>query len=178
MTDFLDPSAAADFDGDGKAEVLIESEWGIGVLKQNGANLTATVMAQNGTRLGGWNLNTANDDVALVGDFDGDGVAEVLVRSGWGIGVLKQNGANLTATVMAQNGTRLGGWNLNTTERGFHDQFVAAADFDGDGKAEVLIESEWGIGVLKQNGANLTATAMAKSGTRLGGWLLNTTVAH
>ena len=36
---------------------------------------------------------------------------------------------------MAPNGTRFGGWLLNT----FDNRIRAAADFDGDGRDEILI---------------------------------------
>jgi hypothetical protein len=50
-----------------------------------------------------------------------------------------------------------------------------AEDFDGDGKAEVLISSPWGIGILKMEGGALSAPVMAANGDRFpGGWLLNT----
>ena len=49
-----------------------------------------------------------------VGDVDGDGITEVIVTSPWGIGILKQAGATMAAPMMAPNGTRFGGWLLNT----------------------------------------------------------------
>jgi hypothetical protein len=36
-------------------------------------------MAPNGTRFGGWLLNTADNRFGPVGDFDGDGKTELLV---------------------------------------------------------------------------------------------------
>ncbi len=49
--------------------------------------MTAPMMAPNGTRFGDWLLNTADNTFGPVGDFDGDGHAEILVSSPWGIGV-------------------------------------------------------------------------------------------
>jgi hypothetical protein len=71
---------------------------------------------------------------------------------------------------MAANGARFtGGWLLNTDD----NNFEMAADFDGDGKDEILISSPWGIGILKRDA--LTAPVMAANGARFtGGWLLNT----
>ena len=43
-------------------------------------------------------------------------------------------------------------------------------DFDGDGRAEILVTSPWGIGILKRSGSTLTAM-MAPNGTRFGEWL-------
>src|SRR5919202_1160401 len=160
----------SDFDGDGKAEIPVSSPWGIGILKLSGNTLTAPMMAPNGTRFGGWLLNTADNRFSPVGDADGDGKAEILITSPWGIGILKLSGSTLTAPMMAPNGTRFGGWLLNTGD----NHVGTMADLDGDGKAEIVITSPWGIGVLKLSGNTLTAPMMAPNGTRFGGWLLNT----
>ena len=160
----------ADFDGDGHPEMLVTSPWGIGVLKLSGGTLTAPMMAPNGTRFGGWLLNTADNTFGPVGDFDGDGRMEILVTSPWGIGILKLNGGTFTAPMMAPNGTRFGGWLLNTGD----NRLGTAADYDGDRRSEILVTSPWGAGILEQTGSTLGAPMMAANGTRFGGWLLNT----
>ncbi|MGX1159811.1 VCBS repeat protein [Arthrobacter sp. SLBN-100] len=160
----------ADFDGDGRAEVLVTSPWGIGILKQQGNTFSNPVIASNGTRFGGWLLNTADNHIAAVGDFDGDGRAEVLVTSPWGIGILKQQGNTFENPVLAPNGTRFGGWLLNTAD----NHIAAVGDFDGDGRAEVLVTSPWGVGILKQQGNTFSNPVLAANGTRFGQWLLNT----
>ena len=163
-------SRSADYDGDGRADLLITSPWGIGILQQSGATMAAPMMAPNGTRFSGWLLNTADNHFGPVGDYDGDGRAEILVISPWGIGLLKKSAATLTAPMMAPNGSRFGGWLLNTAD----NSFGAAADYDGDGRVEVLVTSPWGIGILRQSGATMVPAMMAPNGTRFGGWLLNT----
>ncbi len=50
----------ANFDGDGKTELLVTSPWGIGVLKLAGNTFNALMIAPNGTRFGGW-LNTGDN---------------------------------------------------------------------------------------------------------------------
>jgi hypothetical protein len=159
-----------DFDGDGKVEILVTSPWGIGIFKLGGNTFTVPMMAENGTRFNGWLLNTADNRFSPVGDVDGDGKEEILITSPWGIGILKLSGNTLTAMMIAQNGTRFGGWLLNTAD----NHIVKAADLDGDGKAEIVITSPWGIGVLKLSGASLSSPMIAPNGTRFGGWLLNT----
>ncbi len=159
-----------DFDGDGRAEILVSSPWGLGVLEQTGTTMGVPMMAANGTRFGGWLLNTADNSFGAVGDFDGDGKDEILVTSPWGIGILKLSGSTMEVPMMAANGTRFGGWLLNTAD----NSFGPVGDFDGDGKDEILVTSPWGIGILKLSGSTMAAPMMAANGTRLGGWLLNT----
>ncbi|KAH8595436.1 hypothetical protein B0O99DRAFT_709848 [Bisporella sp. PMI_857] len=162
---------AADFDGDGIAEILVTSPWGIGILKRNGSTLTPLMMAPNGTRFSGsWLLNTADNDFSQVGDFSGDGKADILVTSPWGIGILTLDGSTLRVLTMVPNGTRIGGWLLNTAD----NRFGPVGDFDGDRKAEILLTSPWGIGVLKFNNGAFTNPMLQPNGTRFGGWLLNT----
>ena len=160
----------SDFDGDGRSEIPVNSPWGLGLLKLSGSALTASAMAPNGTRFGGWLLNTADNRFDLMGDFDGDGRTEILVSSPWGMGILEQSGGSFNAQMMAPNGTRFGGWLLNTVD----NRFGPVGDFDGDGRAEVLVTSPWGLGIFKLSGATMTAPVMAANGTRFGGWLLNT----
>ncbi|MGQ0839582.1 FG-GAP-like repeat-containing protein [Actinokineospora sp.] len=164
----------ADLDGDGKQEILIASPWGLGVLKRSGGTFTSIVMAPNGTRFGGWLLNTADNRFGPVGDFDGDGKQEVLITSPWGIGILKLTGSTFSVLMMAPNGTRFGGWLLNTAD----NRFGPVGDFDGDGRAELLVTSPWGLGLLELSGGTLAAPLMAPNGTRFGGWLLNTADNH
>src|SRR2546423_617355 len=116
----------SDFDGDGIAEIPVTSPWGMGILKLSGNTLTAPMMAPNGTRFGGWLLNTADNRFSPVGDVDGDGKAEILVTSPWGIGVFKLSGNTFNVPMMAPNGTRFGGWLLNTVD----NHVESIADFD------------------------------------------------
>jgi len=163
-----------DFDGDGRQEILVTSPWGIGILKVKGSTFSNPLIKRNGTRFGGWLLNTADNRFGPVGDFDGDGFDEIMVRSPWGIGILKLNGSTFSAIAMKPNGTRFDGWLLNTDD----NRFWAAADFDGDNVDEIFVSSPWGIGILERNGNSFGCTAMKPNGTRFDGWLLNTNDNH
>jgi hypothetical protein len=77
-------------------------------------------MAPNGSRFGGWLLDTADNTFGPVGDFDGDGRAggraEILVTSPWGVGMFKLSGTTFSTPMMQPNGTRFGGWLLDTAD--------------------------------------------------------------
>ena len=160
----------ADYDAEGYPQVLATSPWGLGILKLEGGSLTPLMMQPNGTRLGNWLLNTADNRFGPVADYDGDGHAEILVSSPWGLGILKLEGGSLTPLMMQPNGTRLGDWVLDTVS----NSFGPAADYDGDGRAEVVVSSPWGLGILKLAGSTMAAPMMQPNGTRFGGWLLDT----
>jgi FG-GAP-like repeat len=158
------------FNSDGKANLLVTSPWGLGVLTLAQSTIAVDSMSPNGSRFGGWLLNTKDNNTELKADFDGDGRAELLMSSPWGIGILKLINGSFTSIAMAQNGTRHGGWIINTAD----NQFLHAADFDRDGKEEVLVTSPWGISILKYANNNITPLMMEANGARFGGWLLNT----
>jgi hypothetical protein len=42
--------------------LVVASPWGIGLLQMAGSTLTPLMMAPNGTRFGGWLLNTADNE--------------------------------------------------------------------------------------------------------------------
>jgi hypothetical protein len=162
---------SADFNGDGRADILVTSPTGIALLQQARSALTSTATHLNGTTLtGGWVLNTADNFFGPVADYDGDRRAEVFVSSRSKIAILKQVGSTMSASMVQPNGTRFGGWLLNTAD----NSFGPAADFDGDGRAELLVSSPWGIGLLKQSGTTMSQLMIAHNGTRFGEWLLNT----
>ena len=71
---------------------------------------------------------------------------------------------------MKPNGTRFGGWLLNTGD----NHFKGFTDLKGDGRADILVSSPWGIGILSMSGSSFVGTNVEPNGTRFGGWLLNT----
>jgi hypothetical protein len=76
-------------------------------------------MAPNGTRFGGWLLNTADNQIGIAGRYTPGRQAGILVTGPWGIGILRLAGTNLTAPMMQRYGTRFGGCLLNTADNEF-----------------------------------------------------------
>lgn len=158
-----------DITGDGAADIVVTSPWGLGVLALQGGTIVARTLVANGTPLGDWRINTHDNNVELRADMDGDGIGELLMSSPWGIGLLKFSGNGLRSIAMAPNGRRVGGWIVDTT----NNQFLHAGDFDGDERDEVLVTSPWGLGILEY-GTDFGSRMLAPNGTRFGGWLLST----
>ncbi len=157
-----------DMNGDGRAEILVRSGWGVGILTLDvNGNLTSLAHVQFGGWAGSWRLG-AGDELRLVADFDGNGRQDLIVRSGWGVGVLSLSGSSLVAIAWAQHGTSAGGWWLTAADR-----LEATGDFNGDGRADLVIRSTWGLGLLTLDAWNrFGVLAAGGNGTWLHGWRL------
>src|SRR5262249_41619756 len=159
----------ADYDNDGKAEILVTRPAGNAILKPSGTTLIALMAYPSGTRFGDWLFESTTNKIGPAADYDGDGKPEILITSPWGVGILKPAGSTLTCPTLQPNGTRFGGWLLNTAD----NNLGRPADYDGDGHAEILVTSPWGIGILKLAGNTFTCPMLQPNGTSFGGWLFS-----
>jgi microsomal dipeptidase-like Zn-dependent dipeptidase len=158
-----------DFDGDGKAEILVTSGWGIAILTLRGTTLAPLVAAQSGTRFGAWAFGVETNRIPALADFNGDRKDDLLVTSEWGMAILTLGASGLAPVVMQPNGTRFGNWAYDGA-----NQIHGAGDFDGDGRADLLVSSTWGIAVIALRGTDRLLTLMMQpNGTRFGGWALD-----
>jgi hypothetical protein len=156
------------FDGKAPKDVLVSSSWGLAILSYDGTKLTSLMAKPNGTRFGGWLLNTA-DNKFFVGDFNGNGKNDILVTSPCGIGILEFSGGTLVQVAIAQNGTSLNGWTVNTAT----DTVVGIGDFDGGGYSDVLLRNSWGLGMVSYKSTGLYTLMAQPHASRFGGWLFN-----
>ena len=155
-----------DFNNDGKDDFIVTSGWGIAILTLDGNNLNTLMIKPNGTGFGGWNFQSTNDQIQGVGDFNNDGRDDFIVTSGWGIAILTLDGNNLNSLMIKPNGTDFGSWKFQSAD----NQIQGIGDFNNDGKDDFVVTSGWGIGILELSGNILSALVVKPNGTEFGGW--------
>jgi len=151
-----------DFNGDGKDEVLVfnGSDWimpYLGLLADDGSGGLRLIARYDGS-MPGWQFTSG--DQFFVGDFNGDGKADVFVFNGsnWSIpylGMLASSGTGLS--LVHRYDANLPDWQMRPS-----DQFFIG-DFNGDKKADLFVfnGNAWSIaylGMLASNGSALSMT--------------------
>ncbi|MEV1145072.1 D-arabinono-1,4-lactone oxidase [Micromonospora sp. NPDC049799] len=122
----------------------------------------------------GWNFDPAGQHIRGVGDLSGDGRAEAVVTSDWGIGVLHHDGRGFRCPFGAPRDTMFGRWRYDATNRPGRDRIVAIGNFTGSAHHEVLVWSDIGLTTLARTATGLAPSRLHLNGTRLGGWVLST----
>ncbi|MBS1911525.1 MAG: S8 family serine peptidase [Bacteroidetes bacterium] len=125
-----------DLDGDGRDEVLARTDNGDAdpayyyVARVRGDTLVRTATLTNNTPpAAGDSRNKYGPPEAAVADFDGDGVPDILIGDDDAdFTIYKRNGDGSYRTMWTD---------VNDGEGG--SEFVAAADLDGDGRAEAIV---------------------------------------
>lgn len=173
-------AGVGDFNGDGDAEILMRGSTGtIGALYLYGSSMYSMNTWSPGTWVGSWNHGSL-DTIEGVGDLDGDGKVEFVIRSGWGIGVIERASSGALSLIDANSfGTTLPvvstirpAWQLNAG-----DDIVAIADLNGDGSQDIVIKSSSALGVLSitSTGDLRSRTKYANGTSFYGGWRLGPT---
>lgn len=127
----------ADYDGDGKADIAIKSDYGYWFIDySNNGFGSFDVFAGNS------NINNTN--YAVPADYDGDGMADISIKTNDGFWLIDY----------ASNG--FGSWDSSPSGYGNNQEYRAApADYDGDGmvdlsvkvsiKTPLVVEETWRI---------------------------------
>ena len=115
-----DQHYVGDFDGDGRDDIFIRSDHWAGLLLSTGSGFNNVWMtgdpAQNRDWIGGWHLGPG--DRHVIGDFNGDGVADVCIRSDQWAAILVSDGRSLSTEWISGDPARgensIGPWQLQT----------------------------------------------------------------
>jgi peptide methionine sulfoxide reductase MsrB len=145
-----------DFNGDGKSDVLLMNSItnGVYVCEMNGTELATNALAFNVQAADGWRFQD-------LGDFNGDGKSDILLSNDitHGLCVCEMDGTELGAHALSFNVSAAAGWH-----------FQDLADFNGDGKTDILLMNDLtrGVYVCGMDGTQLAANGQA--GTLADGW--------
>jgi hypothetical protein len=158
----------ADLDGDGKDEILTSSAWGIGVLKMKAGKLTAVAMHARGENLGGYLVANLHD-FGLADNLKGGAEHQIILSDAVGLHILGFIGSKLIRIAFAANGSRIDGWLIDTNT----NRLQRAGDLNSDGRAEFVICSPWGVGVIGLDATNhLRCYRMVPYSSVLNDWYL------
>ena len=161
-------AGAGDSDGHGRADMFWRNASGDVVIWRNVNSLPVSVQTLAAGSYAGW-------QIAAVADFDGDGKADLLWRdpNGSDLALWLMNGATFTAVPVTAaaanvfvpvddifaNGFDTGGRTAPALSTAW--TILGAADFDGDGKADILLADQLGnTAIWQMHGAGVAATAM------------------
>ncbi len=156
-----DQHFVGDFTGDGKDDLWVfnGADWSIpylGMLRSRGALLTMS--HRYDATMPGWQMRPG--DQHFVGDFTGDGRADLYVFNGgdWSIAYLGMLRSNSNALDMVQRyDGNVPGWQMRRNDRHY------IADIDGNGKADLFVYNalDWYseyLGTMISSGAGLSAS--------------------
>jgi len=162
-----DKFITSDFDGDGRDELLAISTTGFAHLMKFTGGTWTTLWANNGSgTIHWWHLNPSDKFVA--GDLDGDGRAELAGVSTGGFAHLMKFAGGTWSTPWANNGNgKIDWWSIGAGDR------FRIADFDGDGRAELLGISTTGYAHLMKYANGTWSTPWANNGSgKINYWIM------
>ena len=152
-----------DLNGDGKADVLWRSASGeVTAWLMNGSSIADSGdLKSNGAPI----RPDASWSIAGIGDFNGDGKADVLWRNASGVLAEWQ----MDGTVIAASGFLTSQGAVVVPDASWH--IVQIGDFNGDAQSDILWHNDNGaVAEWQMNGSQITGTTMPAAGGLDGSW--------
>jgi hypothetical protein len=160
-----------DFNGDQKADICLTSAWGMGILTLEGTKFSSLLSIPNNTDIDSWQLNTNATFFPLKGDFNKDKKEDLVVINPDGIAILSLQESTLHTLATGANNSIMGAWHYNNSDNDHKDILRLTGDFDGDGQSDLLLTSEWGIGILTLKENTLTSLIAVPNQTSFDHWV-------
>ena len=157
-----DRCASGNFTPDSKSqgqEIFCRNDTSVALLEYRQAQWF--VRERQDGKIDGWSLGS--NDRECIGDFDGDGLDEVYVRSPKYAGILKWIGSGFRAVTIQYDGIEA--WKLGS------DNHELVGDFDSDGIDEIFIRSPAYAGIFKLQDGRLKLQRI--QATSIDKWLLS-----
>jgi hypothetical protein len=153
--------ATADFNGDGKIDFLLQnSNTGqVAIWFMDGTTFVSdTVLSQKVSYAAGWRI-------VGTGDFTGSGTRDILLQNtafGWAAVWFMNGSTYVSDAVLAKPFNHADGWSM-----------VGAGDFNGDGKADILLQNanSGQIAIWLMNGTTfISDSVLSKVSGVAAGW--------
>jgi hypothetical protein len=154
----------ADFDGDGKGDLLWWTDSGaLAIWEMNGTQIKAADYLRQGQTI----VGTPNTSwhVLDTADFDGDGKSDLLWRTDSGaLAIWEMNGTQIKAADYLKSGQTV----VGASGPDWH--ILGTADFDGDGKGDLLWRTDSGtLAIWEMNGTQIKAADYLRQGQTIVG---------
>jgi serralysin len=162
---------AADFNGDGKSDILWQTgTGGAAIWEMNGAQIAAANYTMQGSTI----VGAPGPDWHVIGsgDCNGDGDSDLLWRTdGGALAIWEMNGTQIKMADYIRQGA------AQVKAPGPDWHIITTADFDGDGNSDLLWQTNAGqIAIWEMNGTQIKSAAyVSENGTQVSapsGWKL------